>query len=731
MHPAFNNLPRLFRALLPIVLTNMVIFLLLRLAFWVVFHQPDDPAPTGDLLHAFYLGGKFDLQLTLLMLVPVLVLGGLRWFSPLASRVLRSVWVSYLTLFMAVILCVYAIDFGHFAYLNTRVDATVLRFLENFDISMEMVWQTYHVIEWGLLLLAVVLAYAWWLWRIFSTVARQAAPPLTWRGKWLAGVVGTLLVLLGIFGSYTYPYVMLAIVFLLLLAGLHPLQALLFDRFVRWARWLKTSATVLLMAGVTALVGSVVSSMLAFEYYPFRWSAAFFTPHVFSTSVACNPVIYFTNTLKNRSVGFNVVATRQYYPLLRDFLQVDKPDAQALNYVRHRQQTPRITTRPNIVMVFLESFAGHKSSVFGNPLHTTPHFDQLAQDGVLFTQFYAPVTGTARSVYAAVTGLPDIEQHNTSTRNPLVVNQHTLINAYQGYDKFYFIGGSASWGNIRGLLSFNIPNLRLYEEGMYSSPRMDVWGIDDLHLFDEANQVLRQQRKPFFAIIQTAGNHRPYNIPEDHRGFVLDTKPQAELEKYGFSGNDEYNSFRFMDHSIGYFIQAAKKEKYFDNTLFVFYGDHGIGGYGGAHTPEYMTKHQLINLHVPLVFYAPKLLKPQRLDKPASELDLLPTIAGMTETNFTNTTLGRDLLDPRYDTSRVAFTMAERTIGLLSENYYYRFNTSNGQRFLFDIHAKDSGVDVAAQQPQTTAQLETLCKAIYETAKYMMYHNKNEKVSKE
>ncbi len=731
MAPVFNNLPRLLRALIPITLLNMAIFLLLRVAFWIVFQQPDDPAPAGDLLRAFYLGGKFDLQLTLLMILPVFVFGGVRRLCPFASRVMRTVWVVYLTLVMAGILFVYAIDFGHFAYLNVRVDATVLRFLENFDISMQMVWQTYHVIGWSLLIIAVILAYGWVLLRIFNNVATQLPAPLTWRGKWLAGVTATLLVLLGIFGSYTYPYVLLAIIFLLLLSGLHPIQALLFDRYSGWSRPLRISATLLVMAGITALSGVVVSRTFAFEYYPFRWSAAFFTPHVFSTAVACNPVLYFTNTLKNRSITFDEKTTRKYYPVMQEFLRVDKPDAQSLNYIRHIQHAPRITTQPNIVMVFLESFAGHKSSVFGNPLNTTPHFDKLAKNGLLFTQYYAPVTGTARSVFAAVTGLPDIETHKTSTRNPLIVNQHTIINAYPHYNKFYFIGGSASWGNIRGLLSFNIPNLHLYEEGMYSSPRMDVWGIDDLHLFDEANQVLRQQTKPFFAIIQTAGNHRPYNIPEDHRGFVLDEKPQADLEKYGFSGNDEYNSFRFMDHSIGYFIEAAKKEKYFDNTIFVFYGDHGIGGYGGAHTPEYMTKHQLVNLHVPLVFYAPKLIKPQQQDKPASELDLLPTIAGMTEPNFTNTTLGRDLLDSRYDNSRVAFTMAERTIGLLNENYYYRYNTSSGQRFLFDIHAKDAGVDVAAQHPQVMQQMETLCKGMYETTKYMMYHNKNEKVSSE
>ena len=73
------------------------------------------------------------------------------------------------------------------------------------------------------------------------------------------------------------------------------------------------------------------------------------------------------------------------------------------------------------------------------------------------------------------TGIPDIELNKTSSRNPLIVDQHTIINSFDNYKKFYFLGGSASWANIRGLLTANIPNLEIYEEGSYASPRVDVW----------------------------------------------------------------------------------------------------------------------------------------------------------------------------------------------------------------------------------------------------------------
>jgi hypothetical protein len=62
-------------------------------------------------------------------------------------------------------------------------------------------------------------------------------------------------------------------------------------------------------------------------------------------------------------------------------------------------------------------------------------------------------TGTARSVFANISGLIDTQTFKTATQNPLIVNQNTLVNAFTDYQKLYFLGGSANWGNIRGLIT--------------------------------------------------------------------------------------------------------------------------------------------------------------------------------------------------------------------------------------------------------------------------------------
>ncbi|NIP94181.1 MAG: hypothetical protein GWO24_12290, partial [Akkermansiaceae bacterium] len=62
---------------------------------------------------------------------------------------------------------------------------------------------------------------------------------------------------------------------------------------------------------------------------------------------------------------------------------------------------------------------------------------------------------------------------------------------------------------------------------------MDVWGISDLHLFEESNRVLRRTEQPFVAFIHTAGNHEPFTIPEDSRGFERSARTHDEAVANG------------------------------------------------------------------------------------------------------------------------------------------------------------------------------------------------------
>jgi phosphoglycerol transferase MdoB-like AlkP superfamily enzyme len=384
------------------------------------------------------------------------------------------------------------------------------------------------------------------------------------------------------------------------------------------------------------------------DQFPLRWSDAFALGNDYKANLALNPFQSFFSTLKFRGNTYDEATVRKSFSVLSPYYGFSKSDSSTLNF--KRKISPRanaIKTVPNVVVVICESFSAYKSSMWGNPLNTTPFFDEMSRQGIFFDHCFTPTYGTARGVWAVITGIPDVEiGTTTSSRNPLAVNQHTIINDFRDYSKYYFIGGSTSWANIRGLLTNNIRDLNLFEQKDYSSPKIDVWGISDKNLFLEANKRLKQATKPFFAVIQTADNHRPYSIPEeDLKTFHKIEMPKDSLRKYGFESNDEMNAFRYTDFGFRAFMEAARKESYFGNTIFLFIGDHGIVGDAGNMFPRSWTDQKLTMEHVPLLIYSPGLLSPERIGELCSQVDVLPTLAGLCNIPYENTTLGRDILD--------------------------------------------------------------------------------------
>jgi phosphoglycerol transferase MdoB-like AlkP superfamily enzyme len=384
--------------------------------------------------------------------------------------------------------------------------------------------------------------------------------------------------------------------------------------------------------------------------------------------------------------------------------------------------------KPNVVVVICESFSAYKSSMWGNPLNTTPFFDSLSRRGLFFDHCFTPSYGTARGVWAVVTGIPDVAPAtSTSSRNPAAVDQHTIINDFEGYQKYYFLGGSTSWANIRGLLTNNIRGLHLYEQDDYRAPKVDVWGISDKNLFLEATRVLKGQREPFLAIIQTADNHRPYTIPtEDQAVFHSIQVSRDSLERCGFASNEEMNAFRYTDFGYRTFIEAAAKEKFFSNTIFLFVGDHGIPGDAGDLFPRAWTEDRLTAEHVPLLIYSPGMAVGERFSFDCSQVDVLPTLAGLCHIPYSNTTIGRDILDTvRYRGKEMSFIYDpdQAYIGLVKGGYFYRRGLITGKVEMASM-TDNSAVSPEVMRGPIGQEMSRLSSGLYETSRYMLLKNK-------
>ena len=381
-----------------------------------------------------------------------------------------------------------------------------------------------------------------------------------------------------------------------------------------------------------------------------------------------------------------------------------------------------LESQPNVVLVMCESFSMYKSSMSGNPLNTTPYFNSLCEKGIFFERCFSPHFSTARGLFALITGIPDAQLFKFSTRNPQALTQHTIIDNFEGYDKHYFLGGNPEFNNFQGLLK-NIDGLQMHTEGSFRAPKLNVWGISDKDLFLNANEVFRAQSRPFFAIIQTSDNHRPYMIPEQDSGFAKLQVPEQELLKYGFESVEEFNTFRYSDFCFKQFMEAAEKEEYFHNTIFVFVGDHGVAGDASAIYPAAWTNQRLTDEHVPLLFYAPYLLKPQKRSETVSQIDVLPTIAGMVQQPYVNTTLGRDLLDPEKKNNYAFITNTAGKIGLVTDDFYYIKNLNFPDEEIVPVKYSSQHY-TREQRDSASRQLSAFTTAFFETARYMIMNNK-------
>jgi phosphoglycerol transferase MdoB-like AlkP superfamily enzyme len=652
-----RRVPRLVKWILATGLVFLLLFTVLRIALF--FFAGRQGYNLGDLGQVFFLGLRYDLRMVSILMLIMLVPGSITPLHPYRSRRARKGWMIFLSIATFITLFFFVADFAHYAYLRQRLNASVLNYLEDAAISLNMVWETYPVV-----------------WMILGMVAM------------------TIVIMLAI--RYFYR---------LFSKTKEPVP-----RRLRTANFI----AMFLVCGFF-IFGK-------FDQYPLRWSDAFALGDDFKANMAFNPFQSFFSTLKFRHNSYDPEKLKKLYPLLQPYFSFEQTGNDELNFERFVPADTSVeSSRPNVILVICESFSSYKSSMHGNPLNATPFFNQLCDSGLFFTRCFTPTYGTARGVWATLTGTPDVALPKTASRNPSAVDQHTIINHFTGYEKYYFLGGSTSWANIRGLLTNNIAGLKLYEQDDFDAPKIDVWGISDKNLFLEANKVLAKETKPFFAIIQTADNHRPYTIPEeDLNEFKKVDVPMDSLKKYGFESLAEFNAFRYTDYCFQKFMEAASKEKYAANTLFVFIGDHGIPGEAGDMFPRAWTEQRLTMEHVPLLFYRISDLLPRRDSSICSQVDVMPTIAEMCNIPYTNTTLGRSLLDSARQGLAFIFDPDNNMAGLIKGDYFYRKRLKGDQQEIVSIVNNDPVPD----NDSLRNEMRLLTEALYESSRYLLLNNK-------
>ncbi len=631
-----------------------------RILFLGKFYHSDFYTEQEGIVDSLLLGARFDLKLAALIFVPLTII--YLFFS--INKKKREVCTTvYLAIIGLPIGALYYSDFLYFAYLKSRLNASILTFSNNSEDSLKMISESYNL-------------------------------PLAF--------VTVLLLLI------TYLGVSYALNLILSKFKIEPSLSKIQKRIA-----------------VASIIASLSLSIYgSFSYYPLRWSQAFQNEVTVLSNLSLNPVLYFIDTLKFKEADYNLEKVSKLRSALSKRFQYENSKLDSFRILTSKFKDQEV--RPNIIVIVLESMAAYKTMSFGNKLNPTPSLDSLIKDSIFFKNFYTTSTATARSIFSSITGLADVSKVKTGSRNPLMVNQHSLLNYMKDYEKYYFIGGNANWGNIKGVLKNNIKDLKLYEEANFESPHNDVWGISDYNLFKESFSILnnRNSERPFFALIQTAGFHRPYTIPEGDFQFEVKTMNEKDLKKYGFISNEEYNSLRFQDFALGSFISKMSKSSMFKNTVFLIYGDHGLPHNNAVNVSKWNKNSIITDYHVPLIIYSPHRLKPEHKDDIASLSDIMPTVLDLAGYDGKTRTFGSSLFNE--DREKFAFSFSwfpPHYISYIDKDFYIQKipNTENG---LLNLYRSETPlVDIKKDNPEKYNELSTLLDALYEKNKYILYHN--------
>jgi len=645
------------------ILSIMLVFLLTMTFARFIFYWKFNPLDKPFSTAAFVMGLRFDLKFLCMFGAFLMLINALPFINPFKNNNAKIFWNFFIPLIYTLLVFIYVVDYYHYSFIQQRLNASILSYLGDAAISFNMAYQSYPLVKAVILLLLLAVVAAIYFKNLLSIYQHKEKV----RGRiWPLFVIIFLLFGWGVFGK----------------AG----------------------------------------------QFNLRWSDAFTLNDNFEANVALNPFQSFFSTLSFRDTKPDINKTRAAYALMADYLGVQDKDSAKLNYERHYSFADTSLTHPNVVVVICESFCMYRSTMGGNPYNTTPYFAELCKNGVFHDRCFTPSFPTARGVWATVTGIPDAlgDNNRTASRNPETVDQQTIINDLKGYDKFYFLGGDPTWANIKGLLLNNINGVHLYSQDDYKAKKADVWGIDDMNLFIESNGILAKEDKPFFAIIQTADNHGPYTIPAAAMSeFKKVEYPMDSLKKYGFDNNPQLNAFRYTDFCYQKFFEAARKEKYFDNTIFVFVGDHGIPGNADAMYPKSWSKLDMTREHVPLLFYSPKLLQPKLVHDVCSQIDIMPSVASLLKMPYTNNAMGRNLFDTAMTNTESAFIIDHEaeTIGTVTNQYSYQKNIKTG-KVRFESVINNDSIPSNAETDSAKNYLARFTDDYYETAKYLLFNNK-------
>lgn len=314
-----------------------------------------------------------------------------------------------------------------------------------------------------------------------------------------------------------------------------------------------------------------------------------------------------------------------------------------------------ITSRPNIILITINSLRADHVGAYGYMRKTTPHFDQFAKENVFFSTAFSTSSWQMPSHGSILTSLYPSEHGAVHINNKLTDKCKTLpeIIAKEGYYTVGFCSNprlSSEKGFARGFDFYDDYSVEMFLENISMSGDEKI-NINQQRTNDLINQsairwLENNKAAPFFLYLHYYDNHWDYLPPEPYYS-MFDPDYKGEIDGKLISKEPLYSNppsegdiehikalydgeVRQTDEDLGVFLRYLGKNGLMENSVIVITGEHGEQLYEHGNTSHHGLYDEMIR--IPMAMHLPG-RGPEKNESLVSLVDILPTILDIIDLN--------------------------------------------------------------------------------------------------
>lgn len=329
--------------------------------------------------------------------------------------------------------------------------------------------------------------------------------------------------------------------------------------------------------------------------------------------------------------GYNILRTL-FQPQLTPHEYMNQEEADMLFNPLFEETIPTVTmdtidTIPaqprNVVLIIVESLGQEYLGCYNHNAGAdtrTPFLDSLAHHSTLF-QGRANGKRSIEGITAILTGIPtlmNVPFVNCTYRNDSIAGIPTILNRHD-YHTAFFHGshnGVMNFDKVCYRIGFNeYLGLNEFEaEGKAQESDFDhTWGVYDEPFLQYVVRHTSTFKEPFLTTVFTVTSHDPFPLPEQYK------------ERFHEGKHPILKCVEYLDNSLRKFFDEAKKQPWFDNTLFIITADHS----GPGLSPEYLDYDG--SYRIPMIVYDPQHPVGRVDQRIVQQTDILPSLINRLE----------------------------------------------------------------------------------------------------